>query len=198
MFHRNISVLEILKLFHRNSKRNTNLNQLFQIKRNYSSFCTFQNHKELKVFLILTWCDLAKHSLSIDYSLFLKFLRGHFLITWCFIFKLPQWIVPFTWYGHRFWLRISSVYLIWPTDFDCEFFYLHNLDTLILTYGFCIWNGAHSECNQLTGCLLLLGTWFHLRYIQGSMLAHLFLWLIIPTFFRDWSLFGILAISCSD
>jgi hypothetical protein len=32
------------------------------------------------------------------------------------------------------------------------------------------------------GCILLLGTWSQLRYIQGSVLAHhLFLWLVIPT-----------------
>jgi hypothetical protein len=31
------------------------------------------------------------------------------------------------------------------------------------------------------GCLLLLGTWSHLRYMQGSLLAHLFLWYVIPT-----------------
>jgi hypothetical protein len=31
------------------------------------------------------------------------------------------------------------------------------------------------------GCLLLLGTWSHLRYIWGSVLAHLFIWLVIPT-----------------
>jgi hypothetical protein len=31
------------------------------------------------------------------------------------------------------------------------------------------------------GCLLLLGTWSHLRNIRGSVLAHLFLWLVIPT-----------------
>jgi hypothetical protein len=32
-------------------------------------------------------------------------------------------------------------------------------------------------------CLLLLGAWSHLRYIRGSLLAHLFLWLVIPTCF---------------
>jgi hypothetical protein len=31
------------------------------------------------------------------------------------------------------------------------------------------------------GCLLLLGTWSHHWYIQGSVLAHLFLWFVIPT-----------------
>jgi hypothetical protein len=31
------------------------------------------------------------------------------------------------------------------------------------------------------GCLLLLGTWSHLWYIQRSVLAHLFLWFVIPT-----------------
>jgi hypothetical protein len=31
------------------------------------------------------------------------------------------------------------------------------------------------------GCLLLLGTWSHLRYIRGSVLAHLFLWFVFPT-----------------
>ena len=31
------------------------------------------------------------------------------------------------------------------------------------------------------GCLLILGTWSHLRYIRGSVLAHLFIWLVIPT-----------------
>ena len=30
--------------------------------------------------------------------------------------------VPFTWSEHQIWLRISSVYLIWRTDFDCGFF----------------------------------------------------------------------------
>jgi hypothetical protein len=29
------------------------------------------------------------------------------------------------------------------------------------------------------GCLLLLGTWSHHRYIRGSVYAHLFLWLVI-------------------
>jgi hypothetical protein len=33
------------------------------------------------------------------------------------------------------------------------------------------------------GCLLLLGTWSHLRYIRGSVLDQLFLWLVIPTCF---------------
>jgi hypothetical protein len=31
------------------------------------------------------------------------------------------------------------------------------------------------------GCLLLLGTWSHLRYIGGSVLTHLFLWFVFPT-----------------
>jgi dimeric dUTPase (all-alpha-NTP-PPase superfamily) len=31
------------------------------------------------------------------------------------------------------------------------------------------------------GCLLLLGTWSHLRYIWGFVLAHLFLWFVFPT-----------------
>jgi hypothetical protein len=31
------------------------------------------------------------------------------------------------------------------------------------------------------GCLLLLGTWSHLQYFRGSVLAHLFIWLVIPT-----------------
>jgi hypothetical protein len=31
------------------------------------------------------------------------------------------------------------------------------------------------------GCLLLLSTWSHFRYIWGSVSAHLFLWLVIPT-----------------
>jgi hypothetical protein len=31
------------------------------------------------------------------------------------------------------------------------------------------------------GCLLLLGTWSHIRYIRGSALAHLFFWLVFPT-----------------
>jgi hypothetical protein len=31
------------------------------------------------------------------------------------------------------------------------------------------------------GCLLLLGTWSHLLYIRGYLLAHLFLWLVTPT-----------------
>jgi hypothetical protein len=53
------------------------------------------------------------------------------------------WIVPFTWSGHWFWMRISSVYLISRTDFDCGFFCLPNVDTLILTNGFTVWNGAH-------------------------------------------------------
>jgi hypothetical protein len=29
------------------------------------------------------------------------------------------------------------------------------------------------------GCLLLLGTWSHLRYVLGSVLAHLFLWHVL-------------------
>jgi hypothetical protein len=45
---------------------------------------------------------------------------------------------------------------------------------------------THSEkmCENLIfnrWCLLLLGIWSHLRYIQGSVLAHLFLWLVIST-----------------
>jgi hypothetical protein len=31
------------------------------------------------------------------------------------------------------------------------------------------------------GCLLLLGTWSHFRYIRGSVLAHLLLWLVTPS-----------------
>jgi hypothetical protein len=31
------------------------------------------------------------------------------------------------------------------------------------------------------GCLLLLGTWSHLRQVWGSVLAHLFICLVIPT-----------------
>jgi hypothetical protein len=31
------------------------------------------------------------------------------------------------------------------------------------------------------GCLFLIGTWSHLQYIWGSMLAHLFLWSVITT-----------------
>jgi hypothetical protein len=31
------------------------------------------------------------------------------------------------------------------------------------------------------GYLLLLGTWSHLRYVHGSVLGHLFIWLVIPT-----------------
>jgi hypothetical protein len=30
------------------------------------------------------------------------------------------WIVPVTSSGHWFWLRMSSFYLIWRTDFDCR------------------------------------------------------------------------------
>jgi hypothetical protein len=33
------------------------------------------------------------------------------------------------------------------------------------------------------GCLLFLGTWSHLRYIRGSVLAHLFLWHVLHTCF---------------
>jgi hypothetical protein len=58
------------------------------------------------------------------------------------------WIVSFTWSGHWFWLRISSVYLIWRTGFDCEFFCLPNLDTLISTNGLCVWNRAHGGCDR--------------------------------------------------
>jgi hypothetical protein len=51
--------------------------------------------------------------------------------------------------------------------------------------------GSRRVCSINRGCLLLLGTWSHLWYIRGSVLAHLFLWLV----FWDWSLFGILVIS---
>jgi hypothetical protein len=44
------------------------------------------------------------------------------------------------------------------------------------------------------GCLFLLSTWSHLRYIRRSVLAHFFL-TCNSYLFRDWSIYGILAIS---
>jgi hypothetical protein len=46
------------------------------------------------------------------------------------------WIVSFTWSGHWFWLRISSLYLIWRADFDCVFPPFTWFDALILTADF--------------------------------------------------------------
>jgi hypothetical protein len=60
------------------------------------------------------------------------------------------WIVPFAWSGRWFWLRISSVCLIWRIDFGCGFFCLSNLDTLMLTDGFCVWNRTHGGCDRST------------------------------------------------
>jgi hypothetical protein len=45
------------------------------------------------------------------------------------------------------------------------------------------------------GCLLILGTWSHLRYVRGYVLANLLSDLQFLLVFRDWLLFGILAIS---
>jgi hypothetical protein len=89
------------------------------------------------------------------------------------------WIVPFTWSEHWFWLQNSSVYLIGRTDFDSEFFPLPNLDTLIMTHG--LKKGSRRVRPVSRGCLLLLGTWSYLWYFRGFVLAHLFIWLVIPT-----------------
>jgi hypothetical protein len=93
------------------------------------------------------------------------------------------WIVPFNWAGRWIWLRISSVYLIWRTDFDCRFLRLPNLDTLILTNGFCVWNCSRRVWLVNRECLPLQGTWSHLRCVRGSVLAFFFYFilLVIPT-----------------
>jgi hypothetical protein len=70
------------------------------------------------------------------------------------------------------------------SDFDCGLFCSPNLDTLILTtdiyFNILNW-GSRRVWSVSRGCLLLLGTWIHLMYAQGSVLAHLFLWLVIPS-----------------
>jgi hypothetical protein len=38
-----------------------------------------------------------------------------------------------------------------------------------------------STVRKPRGCLVILGTWSHLRYVRGSVLAHLFIWRVIPT-----------------
>jgi hypothetical protein len=86
------------------------------------------------------------------------------------------WIVLFTWFGHWFWLRISSVYLIWRADS----FRLPNLDT---DFDKWFW-GLQWDSRRVRPvnreCLLLLDTWSHLWFVRGSVLAHLFTLLVIP------------------
>jgi hypothetical protein len=54
--------------------------------------------------------------------------------------------------------------------------------------GYCHWTVDR-------GYFLHLGTSSHLQYIRGSVLAHLFFWLVISICFRGWSIFSILSIS---
>jgi hypothetical protein len=75
------------------------------------------------------------------------------------------WFVPFTLSGH--------------TDFDYWVLRLKWGSQLVLFVNRRI--------------LLVLGTWSHLWYVRGSVLGHLFLWLIIPSYVPR--LFGILTIS---
>jgi hypothetical protein len=46
------------------------------------------------------------------------------------------------------------------------------------------WNCTQGGCDWSTGGAY----WSHLQYISGSVLAHLFLWFVIPTFEADLSL----------
>jgi hypothetical protein len=90
-----------------------------------------------------------------DYS---SYLTGHWF--WLQIF-------PFTWLGILILTAACSVYLTWT-----HWFWL--LNTLI--------EMGHTAVRPVNkGCLLLLGTWSHPRYIRGSVLAHLFICLVIPT-----------------
>jgi hypothetical protein len=104
-----------------------------------------------------TWTGIGDHGRS-DRSTWDAYSHTHLIPPLVFpgvrvtslIFTV-SWIAKFTWSVHWFWLRISSVYLIWRTDFDCVFFRLPNLDTL--TNGLRIWNGAHGGCDRSTGML---------------------------------------------
>jgi hypothetical protein len=51
-------------------------------------------------------------------------------------------------------------------------------------------NGAHGVCPVNRGCLLLLGTWSHLWYIQRSVYAHSLICIYYKTYeIEYWSLF---------
>jgi hypothetical protein len=77
----------------------------------------------------------------------------------------------------------SFVSLTRLTYFHSGLFRLPHMDTLILTTDFAFEIGHTAVLTARQGCLhvLLLGTLSHLPYIWRSMLAHLFLWLVIPT-----------------
>jgi hypothetical protein len=70
-----------------------------------------------------------------------------------------------------------SIYLIRRTEINSGVFRLSDFGYWFLHL---IW-GARRVRTVGRGCLLLLGTWSHLRYIRRSMLVHLFIWRVIPT-----------------
>jgi hypothetical protein len=84
------------------------------------------------------------------------------------------WIVPFTWSGHRFWLQVlqvSSVYLIWHTEFDCGFFRLPDL--------------THWFWLQVSSVYLIWHTDFDCGFFRLPDLAHWF-WLQVSSVYLIW------------
>jgi hypothetical protein len=143
------------------------------------------------LFLLPDWTLILTTGLSV-------YLTGHWFwqqvcpSTWSGHWFWPQ-VCPSTWSGHWFWPQVCPFTWL-DTDFDCGFVRL--LEVLILIADssiYLIWTqvfttdlsvekwGLRQVWPVDRGCLLLLGTWSHLRYVRGSVLAHLFLWLVIPT-----------------
>jgi hypothetical protein len=83
-------------------------------------------------------------------------LLGTWYHLWCFQGSVLQawfvlWIVPF---NLKRILILTADFVInqtGRTDFDCGLFHLRNLNILILTTDFCIWNGARGRCYWSTG-----------------------------------------------
>jgi hypothetical protein len=92
---------------------------------------------------------------------------------YCGLFHLPNWTLILT--------ADFSVYLTMRTDFDSGLFHVPNFGHWFWLLNFSIEWATRRMWPVSRGCLLLLGTWSHLWYFRGSVLAHLFIWLVIPT-----------------
>jgi hypothetical protein len=103
-------------------------------------------------FYNLAWCQRFASSIAVT---MIKFIIANF--HWaicCLTFFIPI-VRPYL--AHWLWQRITnSAFMIMEL-------------------------GSRRVWSINMGCLPLLHTWFHLRYIRGSVLAHLFLRFVIPT-----------------
>jgi hypothetical protein len=74
-------------------------------------------------------------------------------------------------------LNLTADFSVYPTtctDFDCRVFCVLDLDTLILTTDFCVWNGHTADTTGRQGQLTHSKHLIPRQVYTGSVLGHLF------------------------